>query len=504
MDSITKFEEEEKTKTPAPSDTQGKDLLSKFTPIRKKIVREGKKPLYFEGFHFEGAEPLTMETYSQIVILIEEKLKTETISAQFMKEVEKLKKDPRYTEKGAEMDRPYFDFEDEEKTILADTFHNFTLLLAFVRANAPTITEKPYYVFGPEKGLKVSVQLLSIIGYFLTSKSIINKGPQIIHPYTRGKDKEIKIYVEVTIPENSKIEGAIEGKENLTEQEMDVLNAASSIFFSDNWHFKLGMLNRALSTTERKTRLSQRRREELLKIIHTLGRTEITIDAREEFEKLGLKGYGPMKDTLLNVREILPTEENGPKEPIFIFNNEPILLTYARLTGWIKTFKPEDLKVHKELKEVMELEIYPKGTSRVNPKDTTEKKPEKKYEPTGQKRLTLERISIRNNLLKRYGQMIDKDGYLRGKQNTSIRFDTLFQKAGIVINNRTMLKKYNDFTIDLIKQHVKEGKTHGHDYKTVTEGRGGKIIGVEILVPKRPRKKAKPNKATKTKEEAKK
>lgn len=445
-----------------------KETLLEYDEIEKRELAElmGK----FKRVSAWEFERLTFEMF----LRLGEVLEANPFIKAVREELEKLKTNPAY--KDAELDRLAFDHEGEDlRKPLTDNAHNLAMKLAIGNALAtlsalPTVAtqNKLKTAQGRHKGVLLTN---GMIRHVLTEEGIIGKAIAYSHhPITRGRqeDRAITTMYSASLPDNMEFKGI----KNLTGFEWEVLDAIQTLYYNGYDAFTIAQVYKTLTGSYRP---SPQMVEDIEKVIEKLKKLEIIIDAKDEIAKRTGKrqrGAKPIEGNALYLF-VFYKQVSGHMVKHYGFVTKPILLDYLEPTKGIKAFKEEALLVYNTVRQ--------KGL---------DKKGHIKYEfveADGTLPMTKARIVINRTLIRRYGQMLDNFGTLRENQSNVILFEPIYRLAEIDVDNitdRHILTDYNEATLLMIDNHVARGLTKWCGYKLRKEGRGGKLVGVEIQAKK--------------------
>lgn len=438
------------------------EILAEFDEIQERELKETSAKFRDIG----NFERLVFDMFKRLAELLEA---TPFIKA-VRKELEKLKTNPAY--KDAELDRLAFDRDDKDEKKLADNAHNLAMKLAIGNASAlatiPTgaTQNKLRTAQGRSKGIFLTN---GMIRHVLTEEGIIGKAIAYSHhPITRGRqeDRAITTMYSASLPDNMEFKGI----KNLTGFEWEVLDAIQTLWRNGYDAFTIAQLYKTLTGSYRP---SPQMVEELERIIEKLRNLEIIIDAKGEIQKkTGKRPKVARIEGNTFYLFVFFKQVGGHMVKHYGFVTKPILLDYLEPTKGIKSFKEKALLVYNT--------VMQKGL---------DKDGHIKYEfvkADGTLQMTEARIVINRTLIRRYGQILDDFGTLRENQSNVILFEPIYRLAGIDVDNldRAAQKKYNEATLLMIENHVARGLTKGCGYKPKKEGRGGKLVGVEIKAKK--------------------
>ena len=282
----------------------------------------------------------------------------------------------------------------------------------------------------------------------------------------KKKQKEITVYVMATYePEKGIVS-------NLTEYERDVSDAIMSI-----WEQAIKEGKPAAFTTDslyrampgRGKRASPQQKGAITKATEKFLHLWLDVDATDELRKRGVIGTGDtyhVKDYYLRAQEHIYKATGGQSVRAWLIRGEPLILSYAKLTGQLLTVPATYLSIEKVKQGKTSGELVTMNESR-----------------QAMTSYMLRRIAVMKHDLKRakekmrsYNRRRAKDKTLEElpltdfrEQSDTILFSTLFKVTGTESSNRELTRRNREFCFDVLDYW----KTVGYikDYSQQLKGR---------------------------------
>lgn len=386
-----------------------------------------------------------------------------------LEELAKMKDDPEYS--GIDENTLVLEYEDEGRTIVADTLQNKAIEEAWRRAEEryaqeeqdkqeeqekqpslfDDLIEEPAEEPTEEgrlegKSLTSQKQLTSNLAWAMHHmRGIINNGYVDVSATHRKKQITTRFQVDT-------IEGVeIKGLDSLTGYENEVANGLYTLYENGFRSFTIPKLLEAM-TLDPGVKASTETQKKLEKILEKFDLLRLSIDATKEFRL-----YTDDKTAIYKERrhffdlEWKYVKLGGVKVKMYFFTGakEPILLEHAKKTGNKIIAMPKNLLQIKDRKgHVMS--------------DTEN------------------RIAIKGYLFRRIRQMRDKDtGELKKSQSNRILFASMYEDTHLQANDRSTEKAYRDSAIAILEHWQREGEFKR--FEIVKGGRGGAVKGVDIF-----------------------
>lgn len=299
-------------------------------------------------------------------------------------------------------------------TYLEDSSGNITVL--DTRKMLPTIHyKKPEWHTMPIQKLATELQ-----------HDLINNGAVDLIVANKGKENEITSYVLATCNE-------VDSIISLTEFDRQVQDAISSLWEHGHKDHIItpDIVARAMNHKTQTEYISPQYKGAVTKSIEKMRRIHIALDASEEIRKRKTILDGEkidsfkVDDYLLSFKGI-EIGAGGKTVKGYLIQSEPLLLTYAKMTGQIATVDARLLDIKKVSKNGKATTV-----SIVN---------------------TEPRTAVKGYLLRRIAVMNNDRTKKTHKQSNIILFDTLFEETGIPQdNNSANTKKYAFQVLDYFK-----------------------------------------------------
>lgn len=307
-----------------------------------------------------------------------------------------------------------------------------------------------------------------------TGKQPINAGEydMPVIPETK-RQREITTFVMATYePEKGIIS-------SLTEYERDISDAFISIWEQARKDkkpaaFTPDMIYRAMPG--RGERPSKQQKGAITKAVEKFLHLYLEVDATDELRKRGKIGAGDtyhVKDYYLRAQEHIYKAKGGQAVKAWVMTGEPLILSYARLTGQLLSVPAKYLAIEKVKQGAPSGELLTMNAGR-----------------QAMTSYMLRRIAVIKHdyeraadALRKYERRRKSDQTLPAKplaafreQNDTILFDTLFKTTGTASENREITRRNREFCFDVLDYWKATGYIKG--YRQQAKGRS--ITGVTI------------------------
>ncbi len=307
-----------------------------------------------------------------------------------------------------------------------------------------------------------------------TGKQPINAGEydMPVIPETK-RQREITTFVMATYePEKGIIS-------SLTEYERDISDAFISIWEQARKDkkpaaFTPDMIYRAMPG--RGERPSKQQKGAITKAVEKFLHLYLEVDATDELRKRGKIGAGDtyhVKDYYLRAQEHIYKAKGGQTVKAWVMTGEPLILSYARLTGQLLSVPAKYLAIEKVKQGAPSGELLTMNAGR-----------------QAMTSYMLRRIAVIKHdyeraadALRKYERRRKSDQTLPAKplaafreQNDTILFDTLFKTTGTASENREITRRNREFCFDVLDYWKATGYIKG--YRQQAKGRS--ITGVTI------------------------
>lgn len=329
---------------------------------------------------------------------------------------------------------------DDDIPTFRNNIENLTNYLQSVDDNTENVSEVMTEVMSQLKKLTTVLPTK----YYMPNAKVVND----IIKYNDNTDvtlrvnknssiKEVFAYYSLTYSdENMSI------SKNLTSYDREVNNSITSLFLAGNAVITPTQIVRCMLGMTASENVSPNQIADTITSVNRLRTTIVTIDATEQIKHLKAKLDGKeitkyvYNDNILNMRgEMI---QAGGKEVFgYIVKEVPILYEYSRNIGQVIAVDPKLLDTRSATKNTTSI------------------------------------ISIKGYLIRRISTMKNVKTL---NQSNHILYSTIFENAGIEVNDKSQLKRYRDSIKKILTEWIKDDFIVSFsDYKS-----GKSIVGIEI------------------------